>query len=292
MNKHKILLFLLALVNSAVATAQIDLSDSSYTALAHWRKGDKMAYTITEKQYTVSGSDTTNVTTDRFLAEVLVKDSTADGYLIQWDFGTPDIDADNHIYLLAAQVLSADIPVLVRTDTYGMLLGIKNWKDISKHIIDKARKIEKDDKNNLRLGLKPAMENIVKAVATENDILLALGSITQFYALMGNKYTARKSEPIITHSLVTPNYTDTAETKTILWAEQIIPKMSAAMACRHSFSTMKNATADETISAYFHESGWLLKSLDSYKMSYNVPMGDVKALTTNVMRRKIELNLQ
>lgn len=166
--------------------AQIDMTDSTAQVVGYWSKGEKQTYQISQESYKVKGADTTERQMIRYVVDVTVKDSTAKNYLLEWHYKDHTVDTKNET---ANKIigLSKDIKVLIETDEFGSILGVKNWKEVSAYM---------DKTMNTAFGHKlndPEIASILKNMKTiwsskEGIEANAIKDAQQIYTFHGGKY--------------------------------------------------------------------------------------------------------
>ena len=66
--------------------AQIDSKDSTVQVVAYWELGEEYIYEVNYDTYQVENGDTSSLHLITYEVVVSVKDSTAENYLVEWQY--------------------------------------------------------------------------------------------------------------------------------------------------------------------------------------------------------------
>ncbi len=174
-------------LTSLTLSAQILPEDSTIQVIGYWSKGEKQSYAVTYDKYKVSGKDTTNRMLVSYDVNITVKDSTEKTYLIEWYYTNFSVDTDN-ILVKKIMSVSENVPVLLKTDEFGAILEVANWKEV-RNRTKKAFDILKKELKKIPGAedlLGPAANGYSSKEAVEAN---AIKDAIQFYTFHGAAYT-------------------------------------------------------------------------------------------------------
>lgn len=142
--KTNFLLFL-ATFYSLTTWAQINSADSSAQVVGYWSIGDKQSYAVTYEKFKVQNGDTASRTMMTYEVDITVKDSTEKGYIVEWFYKNYKVDTDN-AWVQKVSKTAQDISVRIKTDEFGAILEVLNWKEVSNHITKAMKPLKKEFK--------------------------------------------------------------------------------------------------------------------------------------------------
>jgi hypothetical protein len=180
-------IFFVLLAHSHRACAQIDPSGLSAQTIGYWNLNEKQSYAISYTKYRVNGNDTTSTSKTTYQVDVLIKDSTANSYLIEWFYRDILNDSEQELVKKLYSV-AEDISVLIRTDEFGAIQEVVNWEGVRDRT-NKTLNILKEE-----FGKDPAVEALFTSVTNlyqskESVESGAIKDAQQFYSFHGAAYT-------------------------------------------------------------------------------------------------------
>lgn len=139
-----VLLFNLT-VPAQMTTAVESSEDSTVNIVAYFCKNDTMIYRMTDIDTKIEGADTTE--TKRIVTDyqIVVKDSMADGYLLELQMLDMHIDnsdsshVKNQDIAMAAWNATKDLKVLFKTNELGELQAIQNFKEVKTKMLESLK---------------------------------------------------------------------------------------------------------------------------------------------------------
>jgi hypothetical protein len=165
---------------------QINIADSTMQVIGYWSKGEKQTYHISQEKYKVNGTDTTARQMIQYAVDVTVKDSTDKTYLLEWHYKDFKIDSENEMVRKLGK-LSEDIKVLIESDEYGSILGVKNWKEVSTYMAKVTKEMLGDKASDPTVA--PILEELKRMWGTKDAIEAnAINDAEQFYTYHGGQY--------------------------------------------------------------------------------------------------------
>jgi hypothetical protein len=187
----KTLLAISALVLSTGLKAQINVNDSTVQVIAYWSRGDKQTYSVINNKFKLKGTDTTSREHMSYEVDVVVKDSTARSYTIEWRFRNINIDSDNRFTKKLAAVCQ-DMSIVFKTDEMGSFVEVVNWKEVRDYI-KKSTNMLKDEFKEIP-KIAEITDQVVKMFSSREAIeSLAIRDVRQFLTYHGGKYEFGKN---------------------------------------------------------------------------------------------------
>ena len=143
MNKKNLLRPVMALtlqlcampVAAQAVTAQQASQDSVVNVIAYFCKNDTMCYQYQDYKAKVENNDTIVEHYMKSDVQLVVVDSTAKGYLIEYSTLNTTVDYKDSLMTRVMQSVMekmGDVKVLFSTDEYGTIEHIKNWAEVRK----------------------------------------------------------------------------------------------------------------------------------------------------------------
>lgn len=184
MNKY---LFLFIFIFSHFTLpAQINYEDSTSQIIGYWYVDDFQSYDVTLDKYKVKKGDTTSIMSFKYVVDITIKDSTANSYLIEWFYKDYEVESDDPLVQKLAKV-SEDISVIIRTDEFGAIQEVVNWKEVRDYIIKVSKVIRKEYKKSPNID--KILSQTVGIYSTKESIQLnAIKDAIQFYSFHGGAY--------------------------------------------------------------------------------------------------------
>lgn len=183
---QKMLLFVFILSLAIPAQAQINMADSTVQVIGYWDIKDSQSYSVTSKKFRIKDSDTTSKETWTYEVDILVTDSSADSYTIEWTYKNYQVETDNPL-VKKLSAIAEDIRIVVKTDELGVLLEVINWQEVRDAIL-KATAILREE-----FAMIPNIEAVIAQVELTYDTKEAIeaGAIKdmqQYYTFHGGAY--------------------------------------------------------------------------------------------------------
>lgn len=302
----KLLTLAFLLLMSLNLYGQINPSDSTLHVVGYWQQNEKQTLDITHTKYKIRGEDTSAREEISYQVEVTIKDSTANGYLIEWYYKNYAIQTEN-VLVKKMSALFEDISVLIQTDQYGAIQGVTNWEEVRNYTHKIAKSLERELKaipNRKEIMAQVTGMFSSKEAIEANSIKDAL----QYYTFHGAKCTLGEEltgkmqlrnnfegKPFDTKVSVQldelnseedygiiRSYQEVDSKQLIQVTYQYLKKISPAgkdFPTREKFAPLSNETW--TVSQIHGGSGWVVYSVETKKVkAENV---------TNVEERVIEL---
>lgn len=182
--KFKLLAISLTFVN--LIYGQINSADSTVQTIAYWDKNETQSYTITIDKYKLNNQDTTSHETFKYDVDIVVKDSTANSYVLEWKYKNYEVKTENEI-MKKIMAMSQDMSVIVKTDEFGAFKEVLNWKEVRDYMKNITSKLSKEYKD------APTFVKLIKQIENTYDNKEAIESntiseIQQFLSFHGGKY--------------------------------------------------------------------------------------------------------
>jgi hypothetical protein len=184
----------------ANAFGQINMEDSTAQVIGYWNIGDKESYNVSLQKIKLKETDTISNELMTYEIDVTVIDSAANSYSIEWFYYNYKTNSTNEIVKKMTS-LSADLRVVIETDEYGAIRGIKNWKEVRDYLKKSVSQIKNDFKDI------PNMDKLLKQIEGMYTSKAAIESTSikdaqQFYTYHGGKYLL---EELLVLSMQLPN---------------------------------------------------------------------------------------
>ena len=173
----------LCLVSSTLLAAE---SDSSVVFKASFLKNELQSYSVSRALYTIQKGDTTSFERLRFKADVYVKDSTENYYLLSWKFSKFSINTGNH-QLRELIALAKPVEISYRITKPGVLMEFLNGENISTCLEEALPKVLEQYANKKGTEAQAEVASIYDMRETLETLMLK--SINQFHQVYGLGYT-------------------------------------------------------------------------------------------------------
>ena len=303
----KLIITCLIFIINITLFAQLNMIDSTAQVIGYWDKNEKQTYTITSEKLKINGTDTLSRERISYTVDIIIVDSTADSYLIDWMYKDYKINTDNEL-MKKLSSLAQNMKVTIRTNDLGVFQEVVNWKEIRDYML-KATRLLKQEMKDI-----PNMDKVIKQVegmySTKNAIEAgAVKDIQQFYSFHGAKYVYGEEyesdmkvanlyggEPFDTHVNVWLDELNPDDNNFILRMKQTVnpeqltkatfeylTKLSETMQIPPvKKEDMPEVSNDTWVASRIHGSGWVV---------YSIETRETKAQGhTNVEERIIEIN--
>ena len=183
MNKIITLLLSVLVLNTF---GQINMSDSTAQVISYWDIGEKQSYSMSLQKIKIKDTDTTSNVMMTYDVDITVLDSTNNSYTIEWFYKNYKTNSSSEIVKKITAV-SNDLKVVIETDEFGTVKGVKNWKEVSEYIKTSMKVIQKDFKKipNMNKMFKQIERMYSSKEAIESA---AIQDVQQFHTFHGGKY--------------------------------------------------------------------------------------------------------
>ena len=123
MKKYYLVIFFI--LKTLSIFAQINPADSTVQVIGYWKKNEKQSYTITTDIIKLSESDTASRETIKYDVDILIIDSTAESYTIEWFYKNYSVNTDNK-FIKKMTSMAQDMKVVIKTDEFGSFIEVLN----------------------------------------------------------------------------------------------------------------------------------------------------------------------
>ncbi len=162
--------------------------DSLVTCVGYFCKGDTMKYTLYHQYFKVEKNDTTWNRDDSEDFQVVVTDSTKDGYnmsitYLNFEDNLEDLSDGEHRMSHFINPLTKGMVIKFTTNEYGTVTKINNWREVKDIMI-----------NAINKGIDLAFEDMTKKVTkSQGDSLLSMLNIPNIKAMSVLGYANEES---------------------------------------------------------------------------------------------------
>jgi hypothetical protein len=278
--KIQLITFAIALI-ACRSYSQTNLADSTVKVQAYWNLGDKFQYAVSEYKYSIEGLDTTTQSSSTNNISVTVLDVGEHSFTLEW-LVKGMLGAESDSAAMKDHKMANDLKIVFETNKSGGLEKVVNWKYVADYGL-KASMIYLNDKLNRREKRK-FIKKMKETVFTESGIQTTLAkNIDLFCFFHGGHYDIGRlysdtisvvpiysDKPVKTHvttsvngvypeySSYAINYRRAIEEKDIIESTNNLLQLvgNDSPVDKNSFHDLNNET---TISALFHDSGWLIQ---------------------------------
>ena len=175
---------------SFLASAQA-LTDSTIAMIAFWSPGDELTYAFqeTEDKFSKGIASLKSMSYD---LKMSVIDSTAENYVIEWNYSNYRINYDLQPYEQELMQIIEEVPIRYRTNALGRFEGIDNWQ-LMKSKAESAFSTWMDQQENVPDSIATALKQMTNAMfENEEQIKFWARDIRFFHYLYGaNLYRDR-----------------------------------------------------------------------------------------------------
>lgn len=183
---YNLSLILLFLTITGSIFAQISMNDSTVQIIGYWNFNEKYTYKVSNQEFKIEGTDTTDRKYDSYKVDITIIDSTSDSYIIDWFYydhqNSTEDEFEKKLFSMAE-----DTKIRIKTDEMGSFKEVVNWKEISE-LLNKAAatfKEEYADEPNIDKIIEQVLVMFSSKEAIEAG---AIEEMHQFYAFHGGKY--------------------------------------------------------------------------------------------------------
>lgn len=168
---------------------QMNLTDSSFTCMANWKKGEEKSFAIQRNKESILSGSTQPPFTFNYEAVVTILDSTAEGYKIKWVFQLPELVKQMNPGLAEAMPVYDGLQMIFLTTTKGAFVELINWQEVRDAYI-----------KMMELSLPPNPDAETKAVIEKSIALFnskemvestMIPDIQLFYSPYGTMFTQK-----------------------------------------------------------------------------------------------------
>ena len=217
---NRILLVCLFVILNATLFAQLNMADSTVQIIGYWDKNETQSYSVVSEKYKIKEGDTLSRETTKYTVDITIVDSTADSYLIEWQYKDYEINSENALMKKIASY-AKDMKVLIRTDEMGSFEEVVNWKELRDYMFEVFDVLKPE------LSEIPNMDQFIDQMkgmyATKEAIEAGVvQEIHQFYSFHGAKYEYGE-EYNSDMKLANMYGGDPFDTKVTVWLDEMNP---------------------------------------------------------------------
>lgn len=284
----KITLTLLALILLTPVFAQINTEDSSVQIVGYWDNKEKHTYSIQYLKMSVTGKDTVISEDIRYKTDIVVTDSTATSYTLQWKYYGVEAYCKKEISNKLAK-LNEGLVVNISTDELGAFNELLNWEDIKKHNEKGVKLLLGDSGKNIQENLTA----YIKQKYSSKDAIEkhSVRDIQQFYDFHGIKLkmgeplneevsetSAMGKDPVKSRIQCELVAIDAENATYVVKLNQtfdgagvkgLLQEVMAEMGRESASSLFDNVVMEDYRAAEIHESGWPLELYYERTMKLN-----------------------
>lgn len=170
------------LLGSLAAKSQINTENGSVQVIGYWDKNEKHTYDFLNEKSKIKGKDTIVTESISYKIDIVVLDSTATNYTVQWKYHDIKAITENKSAKKLA-LMNEGLVIKFRTDELGAFSELLNWEDIKKHNEKATKLLEKESDATLRQAL---MAVIKEKYSTREAIEAhSLKEVAHFYTFHG-----------------------------------------------------------------------------------------------------------
>jgi len=185
---------------AVIAFGQINIQDSTFQVITYWDLGEKQAYNVSLEKLKIKGTDTLASELMTYEVEVTVKDSSENGYIVEWNYFNFKTNATDSF---TQKIISAsdDIKVDLEISELGVIQGVKNWEEVRDYMQDGIDTIKAEFKDIPNLD--KVFGQLEKMYSTKTQVeATAIKDAHQFHNFHGAIYTLNE---VLEGTLKTPN---------------------------------------------------------------------------------------
>ncbi len=170
------------LLGSLAAKSQINPENSSVQVIGYWDKNEKHTYDFLNEKSKVKGKDTIVTESISYKVDMVVLDSTATSYTVQWKYRDVKATTENKSAQKLA-LLNEGLVIKFKTDEFGAFSELLNWEDIKKHNEKAYQLLEKEADATFR----QAMIAVIRERYSTREAIEAhsLKEVAHFYTFHG-----------------------------------------------------------------------------------------------------------
>jgi hypothetical protein len=181
----KLFAFSFALIASSTLYAQNRLTDSSATCIAYWKNKEKKVYVINHAKEKQEDSKVLSRSAFTYEAHINVKDSTGEGYTIEWQNKNYSSKEDPSV--AQANAIFKNLKFIYKTDGTGTFLELINWEEVRDFYLELTRmSLPKNDTADAVWEKTKALFQTRKAVESS-----FIKDIQLFHSFFGSEYGTR-----------------------------------------------------------------------------------------------------
>ena len=185
---------MLLILLSGTGIAQNIATDTSVPVVAYWKKGEKKTFVITKTVEKSENGKVINKSAGTYGATLLVKDSAAEGYTMEWvyQYKSDKVTAPD-AQIKGYEELLNNLKVVYATDDVGSFKKLLNYDEI-KIFIDKSIRLllaSSADKEMNEQVTKQVKELFGSQQSVEQ---ILLRDISLYHSLYGAEYNLKKLE--------------------------------------------------------------------------------------------------
>ena len=188
----KYVLTITCLAISLAGFSQINSSDTSASCVAYWKKGERKVLSIIHNKESYESGESKSNGAFAYQADVLILDSTSQGYKIQWTFHLPDLLKKTHPLLADSLPVFEGMKMVFTTSQTGAFTELLNWQEVKDTYI---KMMELSLPKNLDTVAQSAIAQS-KALFNSKEMVEAsmINEIRLFYFPYGFKFTTRETK--------------------------------------------------------------------------------------------------
>jgi hypothetical protein len=181
--------------------AQNVYSDTSSTIVGYWKKGERKNLQIIHSKQQSKGNEKIKVATSTYDVELLVLDSTAKNYTLQWTYKNIEVKNSDDLTKRMAS-LTDGLRVIYKTDDLGSFEEVVNLEEVQAFVNKSLDLISSKSNDSLTNSITSRMRLYFnKREAIES---LVLKEIKLYHTLYGNEFSLNSK---IVQEIVLPNIT-------------------------------------------------------------------------------------
>lgn len=197
------LITIILTVFTTAAFGQINKEDSTAQVISFWNIGEKQSYSMSLQKIKLKGADTTENVLLTYDVDITVLDSTENSYIVEWFYKNYKTNSTNEIVKKITS-LSEAIKVVIETDEFGAIKGVRNWKAVSDYMKKSIQPAKDEFKNVPQLT---QMFNQIESMYTTKEGIeaYAIQDAQQFHTFHGGRYLLKE---VLEIPLQVPNLYD------------------------------------------------------------------------------------
>ncbi len=186
--KYLKIIVLVTLFSSISLFAQINKEDSSVQTIAYWDLGEKQEYFVTYKKEKVKDNDTILLNSSKYDVDIMVIDSTANSYTIEWHYKNHISDQKEPIYQ-GLDKITDGLKIRFKTDEMGEFLEVINLNEIQEYVKKMFGEVKKTYDNLTPTETEQMLNNLTKMFTSKETIeTFVLRDIQVFHTFHGGHY--------------------------------------------------------------------------------------------------------
>ncbi len=188
----KFILIIIYATISLVGYSQNNSSDTSASCVAYWKKGERRTLSIIHNKVSYKAGEIESNFRFAYEADVLILDSTTEGYKVQWTFHLPQIVKKAHPLLADSLPVYEGMKMVFTTSGTGAFVELLNWQEVKDAYV---KMMEFSLPKNLDSAGKSAVAQS-KAVFNSREMVEAslINEIRLFYFPFGYKFSITETK--------------------------------------------------------------------------------------------------